>query len=67
MMEGITSNKGDQKLILNGFINTKQITKSRNMRWRCVQRTTDCKVTLTTTLDNDDPKLAIFKSTFKVF
>ena len=57
MMEVITSNKGGQKLILNGFIYTKQITKPRNIRWRCVQRTTDCKATLTTTLDLDDPKL----------
>ena len=53
----ITSNKGGQKLILNGFIYTKQIytkqiTKPRNIRWRCVQRTTDCKA-----LDLDDPKL----------
>ncbi|KAK2147155.1 hypothetical protein LSH36_567g01057 [Paralvinella palmiformis] len=33
------------------------ITKPRNIRWRCVQRTTDCKATLTITLVNDDPKL----------
>ena len=52
----ITSNKGGQKLILNGFIYTKQITNPRNIRWRCVQRTTDCKETLTTTLDLDDQK-----------
>ena len=57
MMEVITSNKGGQKLIFNGFIYTKQITKPRNIRWRCVQRTTDCKATLTTTLDLDVPKL----------
>ena len=57
MMEVITSNKGGQKLILNGFIYTKQITKPRNIRWRCIQRTPDCKATLTTTLDLDDPKL----------
>jgi len=56
--------KGGQKLILNGFIYTKQITKPRNIMWRCVQRTINCKATLTTALVNDDPKLVIFKSTF---
>ena len=57
MREVKTSNKGGQKLIVNGFIYTKQITKLRNIRWRCAQRTTNCKVTLTRILINDDPKL----------
>ncbi|KAK2161312.1 hypothetical protein LSH36_119g13033 [Paralvinella palmiformis] len=54
-MEVFTSNKGGQKILLGGFIYTKQITKPRNIRWRCVQRTTDCKAILTTTVDLDDP------------
>jgi len=56
-MEVITSNKGGQKKLLVGFIYTMQITKPSNIRWRCVQGTTDCKTILTKSLDLDDPKL----------
>ena len=51
-MEVITSNKGGQKLILGGFMYTKQLTQPRKIRWRCVKRTTNCKASLTTTLDS---------------
>ena len=30
---------------------TKQLTQPRKIRWRCVKRTTNCKASLTTTLD----------------
>ena len=56
-MEVITSNKGGQKLILGGFMYTKQLTQPRKIRWRCVKRTTNCKASLTTTLDLEDPQL----------
>ncbi|KAL8559091.1 hypothetical protein ACOMHN_008279 [Nucella lapillus] len=56
-MEVISSNKGGQKVILDDFIYTKQVTKPNNIRWRCVQRGTDCKVTLVTTLDLRNPQI----------
>ncbi|KAL8574346.1 hypothetical protein ACOMHN_057338 [Nucella lapillus] len=56
-MEVIYSNKGGQKVILDGFIYTKQVTKPNNIRWRCVQRGTDCKGTLVTTLDLRNPQI----------
>ena len=36
---------------------TKQLTQPRKIRWRCVKRTTNCKASLTTTLDLEDPQL----------
>ena len=36
---------------------TKQVTKPNNIRWRCVQRGTDCKGTLVTTLDLRNPEI----------
>ena len=56
-MEVISSNKGGQKVILDGFMYTKQVTKPNNIRWRCVQRGTDCKGTLVTTLDLRNPQI----------
>ena len=55
-MEIIRSNKGGDKLIFQGYIYTMQVTKPTNIRWRCVQRTTGCKGTLTTNNDNTDPQ-----------
>ncbi|KAL8593787.1 hypothetical protein ACOMHN_041261 [Nucella lapillus] len=56
-MEVVSSNKGGQKVILDGFIYTKQVTKPNNIRWRCVQRGMDCKGTLVTTLDLRNPQI----------
>ena len=54
-MEVITSNKGGQKLCLDGFMYIKQWQR-RNIRWRCAQRSKfGCKGALGTTLDLQNP------------
>ena len=54
-MEAITSNKGGQKLCLDGFMYIKQWQR-RNIRWRCAQRSKfGCKGALGTTLDLQNP------------
>ena len=42
-MEFITSIRGKQKVCLNGFMYTKQITSKTQIRWQCVKRNNYCK------------------------
>ena len=44
-------------MLLGGFIYPKQITKPRNVGWRCSRNCFAVSSTLDTTLDLDDPKL----------
>ena len=42
-MEFITSNRGKQKVCLDGFMYTKQITSKNQIKWQCVKRNNICK------------------------
>ena len=50
-MEVITSNKGGQKILLNGYMYTKKVTRLTGIWWSCVcARTLGCKGTVITSL-----------------
>ena len=56
-MEVITSNKGGQKILLNGYIYTKKVTRLTGIWWSCVcARTLGCKGTAKTSLVVDNPQ-----------
>lgn len=50
-MEIITTSRGKQKVCLEGFMYTKQITSKNQIRWQCVKRNNHCKGVISTTLD----------------
>ena len=56
-MEVITSNKGGQKILLNGYMYTKKVTRLTGIWWSCVcARTLGCKGTAKTSLVVDNPQ-----------
>ena len=56
-MEVITSNKGGQKILLNGYMYTKKVTRLTGIWWSCVcARTLGCKGTVKTSLVADNPQ-----------
>ena len=50
-MDIITTSKGKQKVCLDGFMYTKQITSRNQIRWQCVKRHNQCKGIISTSLD----------------
>ena len=50
-MEFITSNRGKQKVCLDGCMYTKQITSKNQIRWQCVKRNNHSKGGISTSLD----------------
>jgi len=50
-MEIISTNQGKQKVCLDGFMYTKQITSKTQIRWQCVKRNNHCKGVISTSLD----------------
>ena len=56
-MEVITSNKGGQKILLNGYMYTKKVTRLTGIWWSCdCARTLGCKGTVKTSLVVDNPQ-----------
>ena len=53
-MEFTKTNRGQQKLCLDGFMYTKQVVSKNRIRWKCVERGNHCKGCLTTSHDMDD-------------
>lgn len=53
-MEFIQSSRGGQKLCLDGYMYTKQVTRKDRVRWRCVKRVTNCKGAISTSLQLED-------------
>ena len=52
-MEFIHSSRGGQKLCLDGYMYTKQVTRKERVRWWCVKRVTNCKGAVSTSLQHD--------------
>ena len=50
-MDIITTSKGKQKVCLDGFMYTQQITSRNQIRWQCVKRHNQCKGIISTSLD----------------
>ena len=57
-MEVIRSNKGGQKILLDGYMYTKKSTRKACIWWSCVcSRTLQCKGSLKTSLTVEDPEI----------
>ena len=57
-MEVIRSNKGGQKILLDGYMYTKKSTRKACIWWNCVcSRTLQCKGSLKTSLTVEDPEI----------
>ena len=53
-MEIIKTNKGGQKIILDGYMYTKKSTSNSHIWWTCVRRNDHCKGSLKTSVTMDD-------------
>lgn len=58
-LEVIKSNKGHHKVIHLGFMYTKHKAIGDKIRWRCVQRSTQCKGSIFTSPDFGDPRVTV--------
>ena len=56
-MEFIHSSRGGQKLCLDGYMYTKQVTRKERVRWWCVKRVTNCKGAVSTSLQHEDVRI----------